>query len=107
MKRVWHVGQGDDAENFFASHQDGRDMTDTATGGVLDSAFERDVACLVILRRLGDVPFEFLMAHRNHLRRMWEFPHELYSANSTFSKATVPSSLAKARYNGQVMHDYI
>lgn len=48
-KRVWPVVQGDDAASASASHQNGTDMTDTATARVMDNAFATDVACSVIL----------------------------------------------------------
>lgn len=68
-KRVWHVGRGDDGASSSASHQDGTDKTGTATEGVLDNAFAKDIACSVVLQGLAEVSTARVMAHQDDTRR--------------------------------------
>lgn len=38
---------------------------------------------------------------------MWKLLHEWYSGTTTFSKATVPRTLAQMKHTGQPMHHYV
>lgn len=106
-RRVWIVVRGEDASSFFASPQDRTDRTDTTTGGVMGDGYAGDVACSVIHQGLGEGLFLCVMAVQNDRRRMREFLHHRYNVNSTFSKAALHSTLARTRYTGQAMQEYV
>ncbi len=64
-------------------------------------------ACSVILRGLGDVPFADIMRHKSSPKKMWDALHERYAADNTFNKASVQTSLARLKCDGQDMDKYI
>lgn len=106
-KRERHVVWWENAAGFSVSHQDGTKRADTTTRGVMDDEYARDVAWSLILQGLGEVPFAFVMGHQDDPRRMWEFPHQRYSANKTFSKAVLHYSLARTLYADEEMQGYV
>lgn len=68
---------------------------------------EKNVACSLISNGPKKIPFLRMVTRRYDLRRMSELLHQHYRACSTFSEATLHSSLARIRYTAQALQCYI
>ena len=71
---------------------------------------ERDAAakaCSIILRGLGDVPMAVVIKYIDSPKSMWEALAERYAGISTFNKASMQTALAKLRYTGCSMEEYV
>lgn len=69
-KRVWHFVRGEDVANSYVSNQNGKERKDTATGGVMDDEYGRNVECSVNIRGICKVPFACVMNDQDDPRRM-------------------------------------
>jgi len=68
---------------------------------------EGSVACSVILRGLGDIPLAAVIKHRSDAKKMWDALIERYAGTNTFNKANVQTAIAKLRYTGQRMDQFV
>lgn len=66
-------------------HQDGMELTDTATGAVIDDEYAGDVACSELLSGPRQVPFAYVMSHQDDAQRMWKFLNQWYTASTTLA----------------------
>lgn len=64
-------------------------------------------ACSIILRGLSDVPFSVVRRHLKDPTAMWTALHERYASDSTFTKASVQTKLARMRYDEEAMDLYV
>lgn len=80
---------------------------DTDTKAVMYDKHVRDIACSVIPRRLCEIRFECITAHQDDPRGGWEFPHRRYNENTTFSKMSLDSTLARTQYPVHTMPDHV
>lgn len=106
-KLAWYVVPGDDAVSSTTSHQEATSGADDGSVAASDWEVSKDIVCSVTLHGLGEVPITCLMSHQEHPGKIWSFLHERYSPKTTFNKAALHSTLARLRYIGQPMHEYV
>ncbi len=69
---------------------------------------KRDAAERVRLyARAHYVPFAVVMRDKKHPKKAWDALFERYASDTTFNKATVQTSLARLKYSGQKMDEYV
>lgn len=64
VKRAWHVVRDDDAASLSASFQDGTDARADGARAIVNSEFDKNVACSVTLQSLGEVSFACVLAYK-------------------------------------------
>jgi len=122
-KKVWSVVRDPTAPASSSSEvqdnsnevQDNTTTTATATpdasaaaaATLLAEQEKKDVACSIILRSLGPVPFAAVMRYQEEPRTMWTLLQARYASDTTFSKASIHTELARMKYQGQTMDVYI
>jgi len=109
-KRVWSVVRAADAPVSSVTQTNGNNEEQVTESSVVvyqDDDEKRDVACSIILRSLGPVPFASIMKHQENPRMMWSLLHSRYASSTTFSKASVQTKLARTKYAGQAMDVYV
>lgn len=74
---------------------------------VSDPEYAKDVACSIILQRLGEVQFVSVMRYQDGLWQMWRFLHEQNSTTPSSCRATGDTKLAQMKYVGQPIHKYV
>ena len=104
-KKAWKVVR---PTSGTVSTTDGSSQVVTATSKkLLSEEAANDIACSVILQGLGEVPFAAVMQYQDDPQKMWNVLHERYAAVSSFSKASIHTSLARLKYGGENMDSYL